>query len=191
MVTSNVQNALVEAATKILSREGAAGVRVDAVARNSKVNKRMIYHYFGDREGLIEAVYSRQAAVLLAPDAITSDNQAILRKLLSSVFAAGVEFGPVHTSTSTGSAKVRVQQALQILLPRFMAGVFGIDPAHQNPTHSDLVATLSGVTEQQWASFCVEVLSRLLPGVAQNVSKHSQTKRKPRYRIPSHTRRLS
>lgn len=35
---------------------GFAGARMDAIARRSGSNKRMLYHYFGDKEGLFRAV---------------------------------------------------------------------------------------------------------------------------------------
>jgi AcrR family transcriptional regulator len=43
--------ALVEFAAK-----GFAGARVDAIARRAKGNKRMLYHYFGNKEALFSAV---------------------------------------------------------------------------------------------------------------------------------------
>jgi TetR/AcrR family transcriptional regulator len=44
------------AALKEFSARGFAGARVDAIARNAKINKRMLYHYFGDKAGLFRAV---------------------------------------------------------------------------------------------------------------------------------------
>jgi AcrR family transcriptional regulator len=43
--------ALVEFSTK-----GFAGARVDAIARRARGNKRMLYHYFGNKKGLFGAV---------------------------------------------------------------------------------------------------------------------------------------
>lgn len=47
-------------------RCGSRGLRVDRVAAESGANKRMIYHYFGDREGLVDAVVS--ALISRLPD---------------------------------------------------------------------------------------------------------------------------
>ena len=33
---------------------------MDAIARRANINKRMLYHYFGDKEGLFKAVLSRK-----------------------------------------------------------------------------------------------------------------------------------
>ena len=48
--------AILAAATEELAAKGLDGARVDAIAERARVNKRMIYHYFGDKEGLYLAV---------------------------------------------------------------------------------------------------------------------------------------
>ena len=48
--------AILAAATREFTAHGLAGARVDGIAEQSGVNKRMIYHYFGDKEGLYLAV---------------------------------------------------------------------------------------------------------------------------------------
>lgn len=48
--------AILSAATQEFTASGLNGARVDAIARRARVNKRMIYHYFGDKEGLYLAV---------------------------------------------------------------------------------------------------------------------------------------
>jgi AcrR family transcriptional regulator len=48
--------AILDAATAEFAAKGLDGARVDAIARRSGVNKRMIYHYFGDKDGLYLAV---------------------------------------------------------------------------------------------------------------------------------------
>ena len=47
---------ILEAALKEFSARGFAGARVGAIARRAKANKRMLYHYFTDKEGLFRAV---------------------------------------------------------------------------------------------------------------------------------------
>ena len=47
---------ILAAATEEITTKGLDGARVDEIARRSGVNKRMIYHYFGDKEGLYLAV---------------------------------------------------------------------------------------------------------------------------------------
>ena len=48
--------AILEAATREFTEKGFGGARIDAVAARAKINKRMIYHYFGDKEALYVAV---------------------------------------------------------------------------------------------------------------------------------------
>jgi AcrR family transcriptional regulator len=48
--------AILAAATHEFTAKGLTGARVDMIAKRSRVNKRMIYHYFGDKEGLYVAV---------------------------------------------------------------------------------------------------------------------------------------
>ena len=50
------------AALKEFAAHGFAGARVDAIARRADINKRMLYHYFGDKEGLFKAVLRRKIA---------------------------------------------------------------------------------------------------------------------------------
>jgi AcrR family transcriptional regulator len=54
--------AILQAATEEFTSKGLTGARVDHIARKSGVNKRMIYYYYGDKDGLylavLEATYS-------------------------------------------------------------------------------------------------------------------------------------
>jgi AcrR family transcriptional regulator len=47
---------ILAAALKEFSAKGFAGARVDVIARRASINKRMLYHYFGDKEELFKAV---------------------------------------------------------------------------------------------------------------------------------------
>src|SRR5215475_10697089 len=47
---------IVEVATREFARKGYAGARVDAIANRTRTSKRMIYYYFGGKEGLYLAV---------------------------------------------------------------------------------------------------------------------------------------
>lgn len=47
---------ILEAAKQEFAQEGFAGARVDGIARLAGANKQLIYHYFGDKEGLFKAV---------------------------------------------------------------------------------------------------------------------------------------
>src|SRR4030088_778843 len=47
---------LLAAATTEFAERGIAGARVDRIASAAQANKRLIYDYFGDKEGLFDAV---------------------------------------------------------------------------------------------------------------------------------------
>ncbi|HEV2171040.1 MAG TPA: helix-turn-helix domain-containing protein, partial [Candidatus Binatus sp.] len=52
---------LVAALTEFSAR-GFAGARVDAIARRARVNKRMLYYCFGDKQGLYREILRRKIA---------------------------------------------------------------------------------------------------------------------------------
>src|SRR5688572_18335317 len=47
---------ILRAATEEFATHGLGGARVDAIAQRAKTNKRMLYYYYGDKEGLYLAV---------------------------------------------------------------------------------------------------------------------------------------
>jgi TetR/AcrR family transcriptional regulator len=51
---------ILAASEKEFSAKGFAGARVDAIARRARVNKRMLYHYFGNKEGLYRQILRRK-----------------------------------------------------------------------------------------------------------------------------------
>jgi AcrR family transcriptional regulator len=63
---------IIEVAFQEFAENGLAGARIDEIAAKTKSSKRMIYYYFGDKEGLylkvLEAAYSRVRAEETALD---------------------------------------------------------------------------------------------------------------------------
>ncbi len=49
---SRTRDAILESARQEFSARGLSGARVDRIAGRARANKRMIYHYFGSKEGL-------------------------------------------------------------------------------------------------------------------------------------------
>src|SRR5437016_14668709 len=54
------QERILKAAFKEFAGKGFAGARVDQIARRAGINKRMLYHYFGDKESLFRHVLRRK-----------------------------------------------------------------------------------------------------------------------------------
>jgi len=53
---------LLQAATAEFAAHGIAGARVDRIAEAARANKAQIYHYFGSKDGLFDAVFGAYAA---------------------------------------------------------------------------------------------------------------------------------
>lgn len=56
------REAILEAAEGVFAREGFDGARIDIIAAESGYNKSLIFHYFGDKEGLYRAIIMRLKA---------------------------------------------------------------------------------------------------------------------------------
>jgi len=50
---------LFKAATKIFAKKGFDGARVDEIAAAARINKQLLYHHFGSKDGLFTAVLER------------------------------------------------------------------------------------------------------------------------------------
>jgi TetR/AcrR family transcriptional regulator len=53
---------ILSAALKEFAAKGFSGARVDVIARRASINKRMLYHYFGNKEKLFRAVLRQKIA---------------------------------------------------------------------------------------------------------------------------------
>ena len=66
-------DAILAAAALEFAARGFAGARVDRIARRARINKRMLYHYFGNKEHLFREILTRKvrersAWAVTAPD---------------------------------------------------------------------------------------------------------------------------
>ena len=60
---------ILAAAKAEFARSGLGGARVDVIARRAKANKRMMYHYFGNKEALFRAVLEEAYGAFRAAEA--------------------------------------------------------------------------------------------------------------------------
>lgn len=88
-----VRMQLLHEATRLFAARGFDGVTVDEVVAAAKVNKRMVYHYFGSKDGLYMAVLERaytglrQSEEGMFPPAIwTEPTPAILANVVATYF---------------------------------------------------------------------------------------------------------
>lgn len=173
MVTSSgvARDNILQAAADMVCTQGEGGLRVAAVAAAAAVNKRMIYHYFGDRQGLLRALYQQQASILLdSPRGLRSECKDVLRVLLGRL-ADELPMDQVIQASQGVEQDLHLQRAAKILLPYLV---------HQ-PRQA--VGTFS---VEQWRVFSEDVVSLALPGWSK--SKRSLTTKKPVFRIPSASR---
>jgi AcrR family transcriptional regulator len=84
------QQNIIEVATAEFAEYGLAGARIDEIAAKTKSSKRMIYYYFGDKEGLylrvLEAAYSKVRAVEATLHLDDFEPVEALRKLVEFTF---------------------------------------------------------------------------------------------------------
>lgn len=152
---------ILEVATAEFAARGLSGARIDAIAQATRTSKRMIYYYFGSKEGLyvavLEDVYRRMRAVEaalhlhdLAPlealrrlVAFTFDHHAQNPDFIRLVMSENMERG-VYLARSTLIEQLNVPAiaTLRQLYERGVRdGVFrpGLDPV-------DLHASISALT---------------------------------------------
>jgi AcrR family transcriptional regulator len=84
------KQSLLTAGIQLFASRGFHGVSVDEIVAAAGCNKRMLYHYFGDKEGLyaavLQAVYARLEQVEMQPmakDAATAD---VIREIMARYF---------------------------------------------------------------------------------------------------------
>jgi AcrR family transcriptional regulator len=87
---SRTRSRLLQAAIRLFSARGYHGVSVDAVVAAARVNKRMVYHYFGSKEELFKAalqeVYGRIERVEFHAVDCSSGPREQLTRLIESYF---------------------------------------------------------------------------------------------------------
>ena len=133
---------ILTAALKEFSAKGPAGARVDRIARRARINKRMLYHYFGDKEDLFREILGRKlrervAWMATAPDepgesltfwlAIACRDRDWVRLLLWEALGEGdarvLLEGERRRAVARGIERLRDQQAGSLLAP-------DLDPRH-------------------------------------------------------------
>lgn len=172
---------IIEVATQEFAGKGFGGARVDDIAARTKTSKRMIYYYFGGKEGVyiavLEAAYRNIRTIEASLDLAHQEPEQALRALIAFTFDyqnAHPEFirlvmnenilngTYVARSKTIQRLNVPVIEALRNLLVRGQrAGVFrrDIDPVDLHMSISALCffnvanrATFSTIFKQEMAS---------------------------------------
>ncbi|MCR9260074.1 MAG: TetR/AcrR family transcriptional regulator [Pseudomonadaceae bacterium] len=184
MVTTSPDTAaaIFEAAARLMIEQGEGGLRVDAVATEAGCNKRLIYHYFGNRDGLIAAVYHRQCQVLLSPDnGLSDDARRFLHQQLQHIWPE------LETPLDTDESHLQgaIKRALVLLAPLLLRAI----------ADEQAEPLLADSARSQWRKVSAEVIDVVIgsetaaPADAlKKVSERSHTSSKPRYRMASASR---
>ena len=113
---------LLQAAIQRLVTLGSAGIRVDQLAADAGINKRMIYHYFGNKEGLCALALDSQVARLerfeseqrrrpqVDGDASESLLTSAVRNLLGPLLPEQLPERPSNLSDAKSASLVVVEQ---------------------------------------------------------------------------------
>lgn len=141
---------ILEVATREFADKGLSGARIDAIAAVTHTSKRMIYYYFGSKEGLyvkvLEEAYRRMRAIEAQLHLENLEPEAALRRLVEFTFDhhngnedyirlvmnENIERGAYLAQSKTiQQLNIPAIQAIQELYARGVAqGVFrpGLDP---------------------------------------------------------------
>lgn len=116
---------LLAVATEVFAEAGYSGARVDEIAERTRTTKRMIYYYFGDKEGLFTAVLEKAYADIRAMEqdldlghmSPTEGLRVLIQRTfdyheahpeLARLVAAENAFGASHLQHSTRAAGVNL-----------------------------------------------------------------------------------
>lgn len=83
---------ILRSALALFSRSGYDGVSVDEVVKRARINKRMVYHYFGDKDGLYAAALARVYGQLTAVEADIFRDQPSAAEAIERVVTAYFRF---------------------------------------------------------------------------------------------------
>ncbi len=147
---------ILAAAKKEFANNGLGGARVDVIAEKAKANKRMIYHYFGSKDGLFQTVVEtayieyRTAEQNLKLDHLEPQKALeTLVRFIWNYFLKNPEFITLVNSENLHKAKhLKASEAVKVYNRRYVdmmaglldrgvqAGAFraGIDPVQLNIT---------------------------------------------------------
>lgn len=150
------QARILAAAKKEFARSGLGGARVDEIADRAKANKRMIYHYFGNKEDLFRIVLEEAYTdIRMAEQALELEHlpaRDALEKLIRftwEYYLKNPEFITLVNSENLHKARhLKQSEKIEMLFKRFVGmvgalldrgvneGVFrpGIDPVQLNIT---------------------------------------------------------
>ena len=120
MFAMSSERALIESARTEILLYDKEGARVDRIAERAGVNKRMIYHHFGSKEGVYQAILQRQLYLLsVASGPMPNILRLVCDSYLSEIGNAWVEkqiFQQAELSVTTEDYRVAAIICLRAFL---------------------------------------------------------------------------
>ena len=83
---------ILQTAIRLFAEKGFAGTSVDEIVEATAVNKRMVYHYFGDKEKLYQAALASEYGKLEALEIETLHPEDPIEKVVSDIVSAYFSF---------------------------------------------------------------------------------------------------
>lgn len=87
-----MRNRLLRAGTTLFAKSGYDGTTVDEVVAAARVNKRMVYHYFGDKERLYQAVLAEAYRSLEVVEAAVTSHESSLETMTGQIVRRYFDF---------------------------------------------------------------------------------------------------
>lgn len=83
---------ILKVSIRLFAKKGFAGVSVDEIVDTAGVNKRMVYHYFGNKEALYQAALADEYGKLEALEIKTLHPEEPIEKVVSDIVSAYFSF---------------------------------------------------------------------------------------------------
>ncbi len=160
---------ILAAAAIVFARDGYGGGRVDTIAQQAGVNKRMLYHYFGDKAALFEAVIANQLPVF---DAFVRGGPLQGIPAAQGVPAAQGAAAARGAAAAQGAAAAPSQRQLQTLWRLLAWDALRPAPAASAQGLRAILAEAHGAAGQREAvllGVAYSVLQHLLPAIAEHL----------------------
>ena len=161
---------LLSAAAEEVLAHGSAALRVDEVAKKAGVNKRMIYHFFGDRAGLAAAVFAVYADLLCkrSSSLVAEERRFIAELFIGAGTGVGIGTGSQLPSNGASASRAGGRQSASADSKQkaLRSDASKADISHPNPSYaieSDLDPSgITGVDQSRRITKLVARAARLL-----------------------------
>ncbi|MEM7096674.1 MAG: TetR/AcrR family transcriptional regulator [Pseudomonadota bacterium] len=171
---------ILTASQEISAGSGLDSLRVDVVAEQAGLNKRMIYHYFGSKEGLQHALLIWQVQLLVKGEVISHVEYEWIAEQILEVGLPNDWLGDDQSFANEKSGDLRqLRMAASILIAQLCMKAFKIDPPDQPEFAIGLMHRLTRLN----------LLGSVGSSRLQKQSVKAENRSKPRLRIRSKSRK--